>query len=70
MQAPPARSVQPMAYAIRLYFDLGDAPQIVDIPVGAVVTPAVERARAAGGTRLRVVALDGAGRTLDRVVIR
>lgn len=58
------------AVAVRLYYDLDDAPQIVDIPLGQITTPFVERARTAGGVNLRVHALDGDGRTLDRVVIR
>lgn len=56
--------------ALRVYFDLDDRPQIIDVPLGQITTPFVDQARAAGGSRIRIVALDRNGQTLDRVVVR
>ena len=58
------------AHAIRVYFDVDDHPQIIDVPMGQITCPFVERARAAGGVNLRIVALDRDGSTLDVVRVR
>lgn len=60
-----------VAAAIRVYSDLPDGGlQIIDVPMGALTTPFVEEARAAGGFNIRIVALDRDGSVLDRVRVR
>lgn len=63
-------SKQQMAYAIRIYADTDAGPPIIDVPAGRLTTEYVDQARAAGGVRIRVHALDIDGTTLDRVLVR
>lgn len=60
----------PVAYCIRVYADTADGPLIIDVPHGHLTTEFVDKAKAAGGMRLRVHALDASGHTIDRVVVR
>lgn len=66
----PAVESPSVVAALRVYFDLDDRPQIIDVPLGHLTTASVEQARAAGGSRIRIHALDRQGQTLDRVVVR
>lgn len=60
-----------VAVAVRVYSDLPDgSPHIIDVPPGRTTCAAVAEARAAGGSRIRIVALDRDGMTLDRVRVR
>lgn len=65
MTIPPAR-----AYCIRVYAETAAGPLIIDVPPGHLTTKYVAQAKADGGTRLRIHALDGRGATIDRVVVR
>lgn len=60
----------PVAAAIRVYADTAAGPLILDVPHGQLTTKYVEQARSAGGSRVRIVALDRWGATIDRVVVR
>jgi hypothetical protein len=60
-----------VAAATRVYAALPDgAPLIIDVPPGRLTPEYVEEARAAGGSRIRIHALDATGSVLDRVVVR
>jgi hypothetical protein len=59
------------AISIRVYSELPDgSPHIIDVPLGRTTCGAVAEARAAGGSRIRIHALDRDGVTIDRVVVR
>ena len=58
-------------HTIRVYATAPDgAPLIIDVPDGELTPPYVDQARAAGGVGIRIVALDGFGKVVDRVVVR
>lgn len=65
MTTQPAR-----AYCIRLYAESATGPLIIDVPPGHLTTQYIAQAKADGGTRLRIHALDDRGTTIDRVVVR
>lgn len=69
MQAQPhdGGKMTPVAYAVRVYAETDAGPLIIDVPMGHLTCPYVEQARAAGGRRMRIHALDADGRTIDRV---
>lgn len=61
----------PVVAAVRVYAEAPDgAPLIIDVPAGELTTQYVAQARDSGGRRIRIVALDDRGRTIDRVVVR